>query len=215
MVRSFEVPAAPGWRCRLLPRRLAASALALLGLAACDRQPEPARPAAGSNGDGPPAAEQARVLGLTPWHADFPFEVALSPRRPGHWYDRSKRQALAQIVANLQGNCTQQAWHFARVFFNTAPAGAAELLADAAERNYTAQGLAPFMENLADAMACTRDESLAPVLLRLLDHPNSAVATSAATAMISCGTPDTLRDAEAKLAGATLRARCDWLRAVA
>ena len=195
----------------------ARSALAVvLVSAACTQQAAPPSVVA-QNGDGveAPKYDHAKALGLTPWHADFPFETTLSPRVPGRWYDRSKRQALSQIVANLQGNCTQSAWQFARLFFENAAPGAAEVLVDAAEANFTAPGLSAFLENLADAMGRTKDEFAAPTLLRLASHPNTAVATRAVAAMMTCGNPETLRLAEQKLAGINLRAQADWLRAVA
>ncbi len=188
----------------------------MLVSAACTQQAAPTVVVA-QNGDGVEASKHdlAKALGLAPWHDDFPFEITLSPRVPGRWYDRSKRQALSQIVANLQGNCTQSAWTFARLFFENAPPGAAEVLADAAEASFTGPGLAAFLENLADAMGRTKDELAAPTLLRLASHPNTAVATRAVAAMMTCGNPETLRLVEPKLAGINLRAQADWLRAVA
>jgi HEAT repeat protein len=159
--------------------------------------------------------DHAKALGLSSWHDDFPFPVHLSPRVPGRWYDRSKRQALAQIVANLQGNCTKPAWEFARMFFAAAPEGAAELLADAADKHFTAPGMAAFLENLADAMARTGDPAAAPALLRLMQHPNVAVGTRAVGALVGCGTRETLAAAEKELPRLNLRAYTDWLRAVA
>jgi hypothetical protein len=166
-----------------------------------------------------PTSEQqslAQALGIEPWHADFPAEIAMSPRMPGRWYDRTKRQALAKLVANLQGNTTAAAWPHAKMFFeNPAPPGAAELLADAAESNYANQGLAAYLENLAEAMSRVGDVALSPTLVRLLDHPNEAVAARAMTGLASCGTREAVLDAEKRLDRISLRARADWLRAVA
>lgn len=187
--------------------------LAVLG---CSPQATPVASAASADDpDTSTVAQQAKALGLSPWHADYPFEAPLSPRVPGRWYDRSSRQALAQVVANLQGNCTQSAWQFARGFFEQAPPAAVDLLETAADKHYLAQGLATYLENLADAMARMGDPALAPVLLRLADHPNEAVATRAVSALMSCGTPATLEEAEKKLGRLSLRASVDWLHAVA
>ncbi len=49
-------------------------------------------------------------------HQDFPGapdQPHLSPRNPGKWYDRTRRQAIETVVANLQGNCSRDAWLFA------------------------------------------------------------------------------------------------------
>lgn len=184
--------------------------------AACSEQVTPPVASEAVDGDGGPSvAQRAKALGLAPWHDDFPFEAALSPRVPGRWYDRTRRQALAQIVANLQGACTQDAWQFARMFFEHAPPEAVPLLEAAADEHYLDRGLASYLENLADAMTWMGDPELAPVLLRLADHPNTAVATRAVGALVTCGTPQTLMEAEKKLPRLTLRATCDWLRAVA
>ncbi|MEZ5965430.1 MAG: hypothetical protein R3F56_16475 [Planctomycetota bacterium] len=159
--------------------------------------------------------QQAQAMGLTPWYRDFPLPVPLSPRQPGQWYGRSSRQALVQLVANLQGNCTQAAWQHARMFFDHAPPGAADLLMTAADEHYLDQGLAAYLENLADAMGRVGDPALVPVLLRLADHPKEAVGMRAIGALMTCGTPEGLRAAEPKLDRLSLRATCDWLRAVA
>jgi len=201
-------------------RPTAKAAFLVLMLAPCwlpsCKQDDGPRPAATTDGDGADVAQaQAQVLGLAPWHDDFPFPVSLSPRVPGRWYDRSQRQALVQLVANLQGNCTQAAWQFARMFFDRAPAGSADLLAAAADEHYLDEGLAAYLENLADAMARVGDPALGPVLLRLIDHPKVNVATRAVGALTTCGTPETLRAVEPKLARLSMRATCDWLRAVA
>lgn len=198
-----------------MPLVVAIAGCALFG--ACREPASPAAPAASQKpAPSDPHADLAVRLGLTPWHADFPVAVELSPRMPGRWYDRTKRQALTKLVANLQGNCTANAWPHAKMFFeNPPPAGAADLLADAAETNFTNPGLASYLENLADAMARVGDESLTPVLLKLLDHPNEAVAAKAMTGLAGCGTRQAVLDAEQRLDRVTLRARADWLRAVA
>src|SRR5690606_24699160 len=173
--------------------------------------PQPA-PRSGYGGDA--SAQTARALGLEPWHADFPFAVELSPRMGGRWYDRSPRQALAQIVANLQGNCSRAAWEFACMFFERAPAAAVDLLAEAAEQSVTAPGLRPYLASIANALGRPGDEAAVPTLLRLLDHPDTAVASHAVTAMMTCGTPEVLAEVESRLHRVTVRAQCDWLRAV-
>ncbi|MGA0871154.1 MAG: hypothetical protein ACO3UM_19670 [Planctomycetota bacterium] len=50
--------------------------------------------------------------GVRVWHEDFPGAPKrphVSPRRPGGFYDRTPRQAVEQVVANLQGNCSRDA----------------------------------------------------------------------------------------------------------
>ena len=59
------------------------------------------------------APDPANPLGFAVWHKDLPYEVPLSPQTTGHWYDRTRRQALDKVVANLQGNCSREAWEFA------------------------------------------------------------------------------------------------------
>ncbi len=183
-----------------------------LAMASCggDAGAPPAPGVAAVQGSAP-----ANGLALTPWHADFPFDLHLSPRVPGQWYGHTRRQALAKIVANLQGACTADAWQFAKLYFDNAPAESAELLADAADRNFLAPGLASFLENLAEAMARTGDRALAPALLRLLDHDNVAVRSRAMSSLISCGTNDAVLAAEKYLDKVNGRARADWFRAVA
>lgn len=223
--RSVSIPPSPAWRAPAEAGRPAGSErartviaplLAAILLGGCrpetsDPTPNPGTEAAGAEA----TTQQAHQMGLSPWYGDFPFPVTLSPRAPGRWYDRSSRQALGQLVKNLQGNCSQAAWQHARMFFDHAPPGSAELLAAAADENYLAQGLAAYLENLVDAMWRVGDPSLVPVLLRLADHPKEPVATRAIGALVTCGTPEGLRQAEAKLGRLSMRAACDWLRAVA
>lgn len=217
------VRAVAPWSCpgavAVLALRVA-MVLGCLGLSACgdeattDGKDVPAVAAAPGEGQTPgPGA--ANALRLSPWHGDFPFEIHMSPRVPGQWYGRTRRQAFAKIVANLQGACTAEAWQFAKFFFDRAPAGGAELLATAADENFLAAGLTSYLENLAEAMARAGDAALAPTLLRLLDHENLAVRSKAMSGLISCGTSETVLAAEKYLDKVSGRAHADWFRAVA
>lgn len=199
--------------------------LGCLGLSACGGEAIPdasgrgdGGTAGGATAQGPgqtPGQGAGNLLRLSPWHRDFPFEIHMSPRVPGQWYGRTRRQALAKIVANLQGACTADAWQFAKFFFDRAPAGGAELLAMAADENFLAAGLGSYLENLAEAMARAGDAALAPALLRLLDHENLAVRSKAMSGLISCGTNETVLAAEKYLDKVSGRAHADWFRAVA
>lgn len=219
------VRAAAPWSCRGVLAILAvpfAIGLGCLGLSACggEATPDGSGVAAGEAAPGQvqgqgQAQGAGNALRLSPWYGDFPFAIHMSPRVPGQWYGRTRRQAFAKIVANLQGACTADAWQFAKFFFDRAPVGGAELLATAADENFLATGLASYLENLAEAMARAGDAALAPALLRLLDHENLAVRSKAMSGLVSCGTSDAVLAAEKYLDKVSGRAHADWFRAVA
>jgi len=67
-------------------------------------------------------AGAANPYGFEVWYADYPVELPLSPQVPMSVYERSRRQALEQVAANLQGNVSRAAWQMAMDFFDRAPA---------------------------------------------------------------------------------------------
>lgn len=181
-------------------------------LTACERKQEVAAPV--QSRPGPVGQGPATPLGLAPWHADFPVEVHVSPHTQGYWYARTPRQALEQVVANLSGACSREAWLMARDFFKRAPPDAAPLLAEAAARAMHAPERGEVLENTLDAIGAFGDPALARTLLRALEHSRDGMRHKAMRAMIGAGTEETLLEAKKLLPGLDLRTHADWIRAL-
>lgn len=150
---------------------------------------------------------------LPDWRPDYP--VALDWPQPtlATTYDRSRRQALERIVANLQGQARREVWQMATEFFWRAPEDAAELLVAAMDRNFGQQGMADVVRNTVEAMGKMGSEQLDDALRRALEHPAAAVQQAAFASMATSGTTETVRWAQQYFFQMDGRGRQGWLRA--
>jgi hypothetical protein len=150
---------------------------------------------------------------LAPFHADFPVELAY-PHRHGRVYDRTRRQILAQLCANLQGNVRSEAWHLATEFFWRAPDDAVEPLVETMDRAFGNAALVDVVRNCVEAMGRMANERLEPALRRAAEHGNSGVRQAAFLALATCARPATLRTMQGWFDRMDARARGAWLEAV-
>lgn len=149
---------------------------------------------------------------LQPFHAGFP--VALEyPNHTGLEYDRSRRQALERVVANLSGNSRRQAWQFAMEFFWRAPADAREPLVEAMDRAFGNPSQDDIVKNTVEAMGKMADEGFDAALQRALEHKSVKVRQAALVALATSGKVSTLRNLFALFPQMDGRARTAWLRA--
>ena len=147
------------------------------------------------------------------WRSDYP--VALDWPKPSLavTYDRSRRQALERVVANLKGDARREVWQMATEFFWRAPEDAAELLVAAMDRNFGQQGMADVVRNTVEAMGKMGSEQLDDALRRALEHPAPAVQQAAFASMATSGTTETVRWAQQYFFQMDGRGRQGWLRA--
>ena len=170
---------------------------------------------AGAGAQSRPAAttKPKHPLGFLVWHDDLPITVPLSPHTMGHWYPRTASQALEQVVKNLSGSCTQDAWHFARDFFKRAPADAEELLISEMERSFLAPDRGEIVENIVDAMGAAARPVFAPSLLRATTHSREGVRSKSMAAMVFSGTKESVLAARKNWDKLDPRCKLDWVRA--
>ncbi len=163
-----------------------------------------------------PAAEQGPPVGLVPWHQDFPGHPErphLSPRQPGRTYDRTRRQALESIVAKLSGACTREAWLFARDVCARLSAEDLPVLVEALDRALQTRDGSDWAENILGALAGCRVPAAADAILRALESPREAIRNAAMEALVSSGTPDSVRTAGALLDRVGARGMKAWVDA--
>jgi HEAT repeat protein len=165
-----------------------------------------------AQGPVPAASGAANPYALAPFHADFPVELEY-PARRGLGYDRTRRQMLTRVVANLQGNTSQRAWQMAMDFFWRAPEDAGELLIEAMDRSFGNPGLQDVVRNCVEAMGKMADERFDAALQRALEHKNAAVRQAALTALGTSGKVATVRGLYQHFPQMDARARTAWLRA--
>jgi HEAT repeat protein len=152
---------------------------------------------------------------LAPYHADFP--VALSyPPMSGAEYDRTRRQILERLTANLQGNVRREAWLAATEFFWRAPEDAVAPLIEAMDRAFgnPALGDGDVVKNCIEAMGRMGNEAFDAPLRRALQHKNPSVQQAAFAALATCGKKETLRELAGAFPNMDGRARGAWLRGV-
>lgn len=151
---------------------------------------------------------------LTPFHADFPVQLSY-PNRSGREYDRTRRQVIEQLVSNLQGNVSQQAWQMAMEFFWRAPADAFEPLVTAMDRNFGQAAMQDVVRNCVEAMGKMADERFDAALQRALEHKNAQVRQAALGALTRSGKTSTLLALQRQFPQMDGRSRAAWLKAVA
>lgn len=152
---------------------------------------------------------------LTPFHADFPVALEYPPMS-GAEYDRTRRQMLERLTANLQGNVRREAWLAATEFFWRAPEDAVAPLVEAMDRAFgnPALGDGDVVRNCIEAMGRMANEGFDAPLRRALQHKNPAVQQAAFAALATCGKKTTLRELAAAFPSMDGRARGAWLRGV-
>lgn len=149
------------------------------------------------------------------WHADYPVPLDLPLPNPAPVYQRSKRQALEKIVANLQGNTRREVWLMATEFFDRAPDDAVEVLTALMDRSLGQPLMIDVVRNAIEAMGRMGRPEFDEPLRRALEHSDASVQQAAFTALSTSGTLETLRWAAGQfLPGMDGRARAAWLRAV-
>lgn len=162
-------------------------------LAACGPRTEDTPPA-------PPAAQEqpSPPYGFADWHGDFPNAPEhphVSPRLAGRTYDRTRRQALEQVVSNLRGSCSRDAWLFAHDLAGRLPAEEAEPLVRALDAALQGREGYDHAENILGALAAAKIPAAADAILRALESPRDALRNAAMEALPSSGTPDAVRRA--------------------
>src|SRR5262245_5614628 len=134
---------------------------------------------------------QGTPYALQPWHADWPVPLLLPTPSPAAAWQRTRRQALERVVANLQGNTPREVWLMAMDFFGHAPDDAAEVLVAALDRLYATPDV---LTNVVEAMMrMPRPEFEAP-LRRVVEHSNEAARQAGCAALSACASPATLRE---------------------
>lgn len=163
--------------------------------------------------DAPAGVATDNPYGLQPFHADFPVQLTYPPST-GREYQRTRRQALARVVANLQG-ARREAWLMAMEFFWHAPEDAVEPLVEAMDAAIGNQSLGPdVVRNVVEAMGKMANPEFDAPLQRALEHPNAQVRQAALCALATSSRPATVRQMYAWFKQMDGRARTAWLRAV-
>jgi len=195
--------------------RTAAAALAVaLAVAAATRAQAPAnqepagRPA-------PPAAARATVkenpYAFADWRNDWPVPLEFPQRSQMQVYERSRRQALEHVVANLAGNGRREVWQMATEFFWRAPEDAVDPLIAQMDRAFSQPSLGFLVDNTVEAMGKMAREDFDDALRRALEHPNESVRQAAFGALARSGTVATLRWSFSVLPQMDVRGRQAWL----
>ena len=165
-----------------------------------------------------PAQDDGTVRGANPYrlepcHADFPVELSW-PNPHGRAYDRSRRQILERLCANLQGNVRKEAWHMATEFFWRAPDDAVEPLVATMDGAFGNPALLDVARNCVEAMGRMANPRLEPALRRAAEHASPKVHQAAFQALARCGTPATLREMHGWFPRMDAHARAAWIENV-
>lgn len=198
----------------MMPRSLALSARSLSWLLAgslAAQDPQPTEPGRARPAQDPPTAEPAaNPYGLVPFHADFPVALVW-PNVQGRAYDRSRRQILERLAANLQGNVRREAWQMAMEFYWRAPEDAVDTLIGAMDRAFGNPALADVVKNCVEAMGKMADERFEGALLRAVEHKSPVVRQAAFAALARSGTKNALVAMYGWFPQMDARARGAWL----
>ena len=150
---------------------------------------------------------------LEPFHADFPVDLDYPPYS-GREYDRTRRQILERLCANLMGSGRKETWLTATEFFWRAPEDAIEPLIEAMDRAFGKQGLADMVKNCVEAMGKMGREEFDSALQRAVEHSSDAVRQAAFSALATSSKVSTLQKMVAWFPQLDGRARQAFLRAV-
>lgn len=163
----------------------------------------------------PPSAAgkaAANPYQLTPFHPDFPVEIEYPPHA-GLEYDRTRRQILERLVANL-AMARREAWQMATEFFWRAPEDAVDPLIGALDAAMGNPALGDVVKNTAEAMGKMANPAFDGALRRALQHKSPAVVQAAFAALATSGKTETLRELAGAFPQMESRARSQWLRSV-
>ncbi|HEU4419294.1 MAG TPA: hypothetical protein VFT55_10165 [Planctomycetota bacterium] len=149
---------------------------------------------------------------LEPFHADFPVELDYPPHT-GLDYDRTRRQILERLAANLMGSGRKETWQLATEFFWRAPDDAVEPLIEAMDRAFGKPGLADVVRNCVEAMGRMGREEFDSALQRAVEHSSDAVRQSAYAALAMSSKISTLHKMIAWFPHMDSRARQAFVRA--
>lgn len=194
----------PSWLLRTLLAAAAAASVAV-GQQRADA-PADGQPAKGK-------AENANPYKLEPFHDDFPVELEYPPHDPKR-YVATRRQILARLAANLQGNVRRETWQLATDFYWRAPEDAVEPLIEAMDRAMINPALGEVVRNCCEAMGKMANEEFDGALRRALQHKKDIVQQAAFAALARSGTLDTVRAMRSAYYSMDGRARVAWLQAV-
>ncbi|MEY2982255.1 MAG: hypothetical protein RL562_2482 [Planctomycetota bacterium] len=153
--------------------------------------------------------------GVRVWHEDFPGAPKrphVSPRRPGGFYDRTPRQAVEQVVANLQGNCSRDAWLFAKEFFGRVDEEDLDLLVAALDQSLQIPSRLDLVENALEALGRTGSARGGPALIRALEHPRVEIRNKVMQALSGAGDAETVRIASRMFDTVDGRGMEGWIR---
>lgn len=164
-------------------------------------------------GPAPAPAAPSNPYNLSPFEKDFPVDLTW-PSQRGLVFDRTRRQILEQIAANLQGNVRREAWQFATEFWWHAPEDAIEPLVAAMDRAFGNPALNDVVKNCVEAMGRMAHEGLEPALLRAIEHKNPVVRQAAFVSLAKAATPATLRKMGAWFQHMDFHATGAWVTAV-
>lgn len=179
-------------------------ASALLAQDEAAQAPAPARP----------STQNPAQYSFSTWHADYPVALDLPTPNLAPVYQRSRRQALERVAANLQGNTRREVWLLATDFFARAPEDAVEVLVGVMDRAFGQPMLVDVVRNAVDAMGRMERQEFDDALRRALEHPDASVRQAALCALGSSGKPETVRATASQfMTGMDGRSRIAWLRA--
>jgi len=149
-----------------------------------------------------------------PFQAGFPTVLEYPPMLARE-FERSRRQVLRQLAANLSGNCSKETWQIATEFFWRAPEDAVDPLIEVMDEAMGNKALGDVVRNCVQAMGKMANPEFDSALRRALQHKNPAVRHSAYAALGSSGTEATLKALKADFIHMDGRARQAWLGSVA
>ncbi len=189
----------------------------LVAATACggsDNHSDPA-PVPGQEPQEEGAVEDPVPPGVSVWHQDFPGypkRPHVSPRRPGGFYDRTSRQAVEQVVSNLQGNCSRDAWLFAKEFFGRVDEEDLDALIAALDRSLQVPSRLDLVENAIEALGRTGSARGGPALIRALEHPRVEIRNKVMQALSGAGDAETVRIAARMFDTVDGRGMEGWIR---
>jgi hypothetical protein len=160
-----------------------------------------------------PAAAAQEPRRIPGWRGDFPVSVRLPQHKAQGRWDRSPRQALEAVAANLTGACTRDAWLFAKEFFARVDDDDLDVLVEFLDRALQSPVNSDDAENALEAAARARRAVLAPAILRAIPHQKAAVRLRAVQALASSGTAAAVASLQPMLPQFEPGAQVAWLEA--
>lgn len=149
---------------------------------------------------GPVATRSPRdIYGFEIWVdglPDAPGSPHISPRRAGMVYDRTRSQAIESVAHNLQGNCSRDAWLFAKDFFSRVHEPEdLDILIRTLDEALQTPHMSDLAENCLEALGRSQQAYVAPALLRGLEHAKMSVRNKAMQALVQAGDAASVREA--------------------